>query len=1202
MKVPNDIKTSNNNIFIFFKEKAIASQIKENLKKRYTDENFNMIESFQRLSDAKNVLNKINDRNHFIDIIILDLSIPLSTRKEFIRYVRSKQPDHEIILVGGNVKLIESEKKFIESNMFWYVSNYDEVSIFVILQNIIDHKFKDKQLEKKLKTQPIIKRLIKETSKLKGIESVEEKKQYQIAQDRIARLDEIIKNSLEETGKIFEAKSGFVVLTNPGDENVTRKNEWEFGLELDIVPPYLEIGVEENGEVVFKRKKCIVGKVIADGKLYNCSNAAKDQYYLKYSETDMTKSQIVIPLKFQQQTFGAFALNSPYENVFSDDDAEILNSIATQIALLIKRFQYLNKLLDLIKPLRKIDNLEQLYDEIVERTMESLDTKVCYLRVLERNSHVIKAHRGIRKTDSDNIEIFQSLKMELGSISGKVAKSLKPVREKNVQKIFKDEYLKFAERNNLFGIMSVPITSTTISGKEELIGVLSTYANRPFIFTPLDLQLIQAIAEKAGEAVKKAKLIRQLGEIAKIDRKFTTNREQDVLINIADTAKKLLDADLVVLYRYDSKITENYGFSGNPTVSGKFKMDTSDWKPRLTKDSFIVLLSRQKSDKINCIESFEDSSFIKRLYSKRVNGKYQKKFYEREKLKSAIILKLIYRDKIVGILLINYRYLKSITLEDQHIAETFANKAAIAVSNIRKMEKLDETNRRIEMGIKAIQKSGVEIVEILNQEHVVEDDILKPVLDEALNLFDVDMGYIGLSIKKAKNTIIAVCSDRYALLKGKYLNHYYPEDTKWVKEHKEFDISPNENKMSDYKRFADDPDFYPEIGFQEDKYVKSALRVPIYSDKELLGMIVLESETSNAFSKIDAYAVMSLANQASIALQNYKLIDQLRKLREIERKILKGDLDLNEVLKIIIEYALDFVNKSYGDISMLSADGKKLEIVKSIPEVRKYKMLDVDDSICGLAVIKREFHYEPDIRNRATMFKQVQTIETLSELAIPLMVEEEIIGVLNLESEEVNAFTQGDIRILLMLAHQASIVINLAQTREMLVEKRREAHLGYITRESVHWVGNKGGPIKHRVEAIKKGLEEYLKSNTSSAPFFKNLKDNLEIIREATESLLTIKSDLIDSGKSRTTFDLIKLLNDCIKKIENENDLKNDIDLKISKFFLVKDVLYHWDFNHAQKIFYYILKNAVDAIEDKIHILTNGGEKKISWKNRNQTL
>jgi len=1065
----------------------------------------------------------------------------------------------------------------------------DDVKLFETLAMhaviAIENSLRYNEQDKQLRAQLIIKKLIEETNKLKAV--ADGKKRQDFLEDH---LDGIIYSAIEEAGKIFNACSGFVVLAEFSSNFARRKRQWQFGMG-EHEPPRLPIGVVENGEVEFPGvKPCITGIVIATGKSYYCPKVNEDSNYQQQIPEEKTQSALIIPLKFQGQTLGAFSLNSNKENGFSKDDQEILESIAGQLALLIKRSHYLNILLDISEPFKSIDNEKYLYNEIVERTLKAMGTRVCYLRTLDRDQLVIKASKGL-------LGIAQLGPLGRGEgISGYVVQSKKSVIIRNVQRDKRFRYPDFARENDLFAMMTVPIFANIPGHKKELVGVLNTYANRVCDFTNLDLQLVLSLAIKAGEAIKKAKLIKQLDELAKVDREMTSTSEKAVLQNITNIAKKILEADQVVLYQYKSDTQEDKPSDiQTPTVSGESIYGASVAKRIFRGFAVGVKLLKEKQKEF-FIESFDNKPVVKRLYEDRLAAR-PLPYYIREKLKSVIILKLCYKKEIVGILFINYRYSKFFSPDEKRIAKIFAFKAALAISSIRKYESIDRlhtignaaasqssiekvlekiadnayatlnaslvliyrynsreekaieppvtagifykknliegpystTNvienlikgrknvfapdvnqniifrssdnwkvggnniprftqreqirscaaiilkvrqeivgvmfinyrtrqeffphkkriihifanqaaitirnaellgererniHHIEGNLNAIRRSGDKILKELNKKMISEEDILKPILQQAMKEINVDMGYIGLVDHEHKATRIRVCSDRYKKLKNALVHVFLPGEP-WSKQLEKFDIYPGGRP---YKKFADHPELLSctsKVRFTGDQNVESVLRVPIYSNKHVLGIIVLESEKTKVFERLDAYAVVSLANQASMALQNYRLIQQLRKLRDVDAAILNEQDNLDGVLKVILKSLLDLIKKPYADIKLW--DGNTLVIRKSHPPYVSHTVVDVDRSVSGIAIRRNKNVYKKDV-SKSRYSQENQDLNTKSELVIPLKVtnKKEAIGVLDIKSDKLADFSTDDIKIVEMFARQTVVALDYA--------------------------------------------------------------------------------------------------------------------------------------------------------------------------------
>lgn len=1229
-----------------------------------------------------------------------------------------------------------------------------------------------KKLQRQLKSQLVIKKLIEETSKLEAIDNENVRNKY-----RQEQLDTIIEDVVKDTGKIFEANSGYIALAKLTSTTFTISQRWQFGLKTDHIPRY-EIGtLDKKGKVSFQHTPSLTGKVIADGNLQNCTRVEEEPLYLKYSPYDATKSLIVLPLKFQSQTFGAFALTSEEEFGFSEDDGEILESIAIQIALLIKRFDYLNSLLDLNKPFKMLHDLDQIYDEILTRTLKVMKTKVGYIRVLEKNKLVIKGSKGLEDEGTSGLV----LKVGEG-IAGKVAKNLRPIRVANIQAAgSKYKYKDFAESNNLYAMISIPIINEDKKGKRSLTGLINTYANRIWDFTSLDLQLMLVIAEKASEAINKARLISQLNAVASVDKFLATQTEETVIQRIADTAQTLLDADSVVLYRYNASKTENMGFIVPATVAGRFRYSDFKSQSKFTENSVVVKLLGKKTDAF-FIESYKNDKGIQSLIKYRTNNNLQVPFYQREGLKSAIILKLKYQREFVGILFINYRYPKSFSPYEKKIAKIFANKAAIATNNIRKYEDIDRLHeignvistesdlgkvlnrivfdaakalnaditivyrydqnakkvieppisygeiyapqqmegegsqnnlvlsltekkkdvfaidvrknrlfrssepeggvtrlsrfseveniescaavllrvrreilgvmfinyrrkqrfasqqrriikifanqasiairnanlleeskqnvKRTESNLNAIQDSGNQIVKNLNKSKLYEKDVLNPILKKALNLLHVDMGYISIVDKDKKCAKIQVSSSQYLALQNEPINIYYPNKT-WVKRRKRFSIYNEGDKNEEgYIKFSNMPHIlgkYPELTFTGDQDIKSALRVPIYAAEEVLGMIVLESKKENAFSTIDAYTVVSLANQASMALKNAKYIRQLKKLRDIDTVILKNQGNLDTVLNVILRVTLELVKKKYADIKLLRENN--LVIKKSIPPEAENNIISIENSISGIAVETMRMFYEKDV-SKNDRFLRTKGINTRSELAIPLLKDEELIGVLNIKSEEIDDFTKEEIDMLEILAGQAAIAIvnakNYDDVQMAKISLQNSVHKkileGFTQMNSVfeHQISNSVGLI--RLDAIE------LLEKKDEQKFSQETIENLVLIQKRAETALkapneaTVKANKMLFAEKQN-INIANLLKAIAKETIIAIDYSNQINLTISCPKNLPFVEANYDLIY-NGVFLELILNGIKAIpgrgEIKIEVKKIDGtstQTDLKWKN-----
>ncbi|MCK4762624.1 MAG: GAF domain-containing protein [Candidatus Aminicenantes bacterium] len=139
------MKYSNNKIFIFSSEKEIGPLVSKILKKRYPEKKKNLIESAHQLADAVEKLKKHYKDRIYFDIMILDLKIPLSERKKFIKVVNENQVDYECIIASATSALKRDEINFIRSISAYIIPDISEITLFPLLQHVIQNKFSEKK-------------------------------------------------------------------------------------------------------------------------------------------------------------------------------------------------------------------------------------------------------------------------------------------------------------------------------------------------------------------------------------------------------------------------------------------------------------------------------------------------------------------------------------------------------------------------------------------------------------------------------------------------------------------------------------------------------------------------------------------------------------------------------------------------------------------------------------------------------------------------------------------------------------------------------------------------------------------------------------------------------------------------------------------------------------------------------------------------
>jgi sigma-B regulation protein RsbU (phosphoserine phosphatase) len=148
--------------------------------------------------------------------------------------------------------------------------------------------------------------------------------------------------------------------------------------------------------------------------------------------------------------------------------------------------------------------------------------------------------------------------------------------------------------------------------------------------------------------------------------------------------------------------------------------------------------------------------------------------------------------------------------------------------------------------------------------------------------------------------------------------------------------------------------------------------------------------------------------------------------------------DLDEVLQRILAIARDYFHLPNVAILLLDKETQQLCVRSQIGwDAGKDKIcLGQHDGITGAAVLKKEPVYAADVSKDPRYICAAQS--TCSELAIPLMVRDEVVGVLDCQSDRVDRFDHETIELLTLFSTHASIALQNAHLYSLERQRARQ--------------------------------------------------------------------------------------------------------------------------------------------------------------------
>ena len=237
---------------------------------------------------------------------------------------------------------------------------------------------------------------------------------------------------------------------------------------------------------------------------------------------------------------------------------------------------------------------------------------------------------------------------------------------------------------------------------------------------------------------------------------------------------------------------------------------------------------------------------------------------------------------------------------------------------------------------------------------------------------------------------------------------------------------------------------------QEDSYIEalqnvcSELAIPLIVKNRVIGVIDIEAREKGYFTEEHKRLLTLIASRMAVGIENARLHTRITRqartlllLNEIARE-LTSILNLDELLKRIAELLNRLIDYQMFSILLIDATGEKLQhrFAQRFEERLHLKHdIPLGRGVVGYAAQAKEAVLVPDVAKSSIYI--TGNPETRSELAVPLIYQEKVIGVLDLEHTKRGYFTEDHKRTLTTLAAQLAIAIENARLYEQIAKQEQ---------------------------------------------------------------------------------------------------------------------------------------------------------------------
>jgi sigma-B regulation protein RsbU (phosphoserine phosphatase) len=232
--------------------------------------------------------------------------------------------------------------------------------------------------------------------------------------------------------------------------------------------------------------------------------------------------------------------------------------------------------------------------------------------------------------------------------------------------------------------------------------------------------------------------------------------------------------------------------------------------------------------------------------------------------------------------------------------------------------------------------------------------------------------------------------------------------------------------------------------------VHSELAVPLIAKNKVIGVLDVEAAKPNAFNEEHKRLLMLFASRIAVGIENARLYTrvsrqakQLTLLTEISRE-LTSILQLDQLLKRVADLLTRIIDYEMFSILLLDPTGQLLQHRFSLrfkESVHLKHEIPIGQGLVGYAAQSGQAVLVPDVSKDPRYI--MANPETRSELCVPLIYKEKVIGVLDIEHTRRGYFNDDHVRIMTTMAAQVAIAIENATLYERIArqEKRLEQDL-----------------------------------------------------------------------------------------------------------------------------------------------------------------
>src|SRR4029450_5119803 len=544
----------------------------------------------------------------------------------------------------------------------------------------------------------------------------------------------------------------------------------------------------------------------------------------------------------------------------------------------------------------------------------------------------------------------------------------------------------------------------------ELIGSLGARRIEVRRFTPVQIKLLETFADQAVIAIEHVRLFQELKE--SLEHQTATSEIlgviassptdlQPVLDTIAENAARVCGSYDAVIRLVEGNILRMAAHHG-PTEPG-FGLEQP-----LTRSTIggRAVIDRQTIH-IHDLLAESETEFAASIKNAQRLGH-----------RTFLATPLLREGSPIGVILIRREEFHPFSENQIALLKTFADQAVIAIENVRLFRELQDRNAELREALEH-QTATSEVLSIISRSPTDVRPVLDAIVESAARVCGIDN--LGLRLREGNNLVSR--AQFGPIPAGRAEISVDEPAPRWIREHGTLHV--------------------PDVSVQNDFQIRNSsgsrhfLFLPLRHKGEVVGTLTARRFEVHPFTPAQIKLLETFADQAVIAIENVRLFNEIKEsleqqaaTSEILGGIASSPTDPQPVFQTILDNALRLCEAQNG--AVFRFDG---EVFRAVAWHNISPAMDAfvqstpirpgrESALRRVGLEKRPVHIPDMLADPEWIVPEPYREEGMrSNLAVPLLKENDLLGAIAIHRREVRPFTKAQIKLLEIFADQAVIAI-----------------------------------------------------------------------------------------------------------------------------------------------------------------------------------